>query len=112
MEGREPRGVHAVLAPGLVVVGLLAGGGARHREGARGGVLLQVRRLAGRPGVLLVAVQAVDGGVRVPRRGDAGDRLRLVRDLGRAVEADEQAGDEAHGAQLQQQSQAYSHMLG
>ena len=39
----------------------------------------------------------------MPRRGDAGDRLRLVRDLGRAVEADEQARDEAHGAELQQQ---------
>ena len=66
-------------------------------------MLLQAR-LAGRPGVLLVTVQAVDGGVGVPRRGDAGDRLRLVRDLGRAVEADEQARDEAHGAELQQQA--------
>lgn len=36
----------------------------------------------------------------MPRRGDAGDGLRLVRDLCGAVQADEQAGDEAQGAEL------------
>jgi hypothetical protein len=64
--------------------------------------------LAGRLGVFLIAVRAVDGGVGVPCRSDAGDRLRLVRDLGRAVEADEQAGDEAHGAELQTQNMSRS----
>lgn len=88
--------VEGVLAPGIVVVRFLAGG---HPVGVRGRQVAGGRQLG--VGVLLVIVEGVDGGVGVPGRRDARDRLRLVRDLGRAVEADQQPGDKADRAELQ-----------
>ena len=92
------------LAVAVVVVaaaaGLLAGGdavGVGGREVAGGGGQVRVR-------VLLVVVEGVHRGVRVPRRRHARHRLRLVRDLGRAVQAQQQARHQAQRAQLDTQA--------
>lgn len=88
------------LAPAVVVVvaaaaGLVAGGhavGVGGRQVARGGRQVRVR-------VLLVVVEGVHRGVRVPRRRHARHRLRLVRDLRRAVQAHQQTRHKADRAQ-------------
>ena len=84
----------------VVAAGLLAGGhavGVGGREVAGGGGQVRVR-------VLLVVVEGVHRGVRVPRRRHARHRLRLVRDLGRAVQAQQQARHQAQRAQLDTQA--------
>jgi hypothetical protein len=93
--------VHGSLAPAVVVVvvaaGLVAGGhlvgvGWRHVAGG-------VRQV--RVWVLLVVVEeGLDGGVGVPRCGHARDGLGLVRDLGSAVEAHQQASHQAQRSHL------------
>lgn len=90
---------------GVVVVA--GGGGGGVRRGLAGGHPVgvhghQVADDAGevRVGVLLVVVEGVDGGVGVPPRRHARDRLRLVRDLRRALEAHQQPGHEAQRAEL------------
>ena len=80
----------------VVAAGLLAGGhavGVGGREVAGGGGQVRVR-------VLLVVVEGVHRGVRVPRRRHARHRLRLVCDLRRAVQAHQQARHQAQRGQL------------
>lgn len=80
----------------VVAAGLLAGGhavGVGRRKVAGGGGKVRVR-------ILQVVVEGVHGGVGVPRRRHARHRLRLVRDLRRAVQAHQQPRHQADRAQL------------